>query len=64
MPNEADYSTDSNQIGQGQPMSEIPNELVAKIADKVYAMLLLDMNIEEERQRWPGQQSFRASGVR
>jgi hypothetical protein len=41
---------DNNQADQGNG-EKITPEMVQQVADKVYKMLLLEMNVERDRQR-------------
>ena len=45
-----------------QQRSVITQELVSQIADKVYAMLLMELKIEKERQRLPLGRPFADQG--
>lgn len=45
-------STNHTTGSNGKAASRITPEMVAAVADKVYAMLLRDLRLEFERQRW------------
>lgn len=48
--------------GRGSTPSKITPEIVAAVADKVYAMLLRDLRLDFERQRWMRKSSSRSMG--
>jgi hypothetical protein len=48
----------------GGAATAVTPELVRKVADKVYAMLLLDLRLERERHRRPSRRSDAGRGTR
>lgn len=62
MPQETDTQHTNPPTGPARPSGEISEELVRKVTDRVYALLLAELRLDFERQRATGLGARRRGG--
>ncbi len=64
MPESQPAQNQPAQANRPGPRIPVTPELVSKVADRVFVLLLNDLRIERERRRWSALNPFRLKGGR